>query len=312
MTVISSNDLPAARLRAAPAARGGLLDRFWPGVSLAPSILLFLVLTLLPIANLVVMSFHDITWQQGRATWTPVGLRHYAALADDPLFKAGIGNTAIFATVAVAVQMLLGFFLAVLTSRVFHGRVIYRTIFVLPILVPGIVIGAMWKLMYNFDFGIINQAIGLVGMMPRDFLGDRNLALASVIVVDIWHWTPFCFLLLLAGLESLPQDVFEAARIDGAGFWQELRHIILPLMLPTIAVTLLFRLIVAFKVFDEVFLLTGGGPGTSTEVVSFSIYRRFFTEDRMGYGSAMSVVTLFGLALLIIVAQGVARQLRRP
>ena len=311
MTVLGSRDVPAPTVTAAPSLRGGLLDRLWPGISLAPSILLFLILTLLPIANLVVMSFYDITWQQGRATWTPVGLRHYSALANDPLFKAGIGNTVIFATVAVAVQMLLGFFLAILTSRVFHGRVVYRTIFVLPILVPGIVIGAMWKLMYNFDFGIINQAIGLVGLMPRDFLGDRSLALASVIVVDIWHWTPFCFLLLLAGLESLPQDVFAAARIDGARFWQELRHIILPLMLPTIAVTLLFRLIVAFKVFDEVFLLTGGGPGTATEVVSFSIYRRFFTEDRMGYGSAMSVVTLFGLALLIIVAQGIARQLRR-
>lgn len=312
MTATRSHDVLASDRRPAPALWGRAVDRLWPSLSLAPSVLLFVALTMLPIVNLLAMSVHDVSWQQGTAIWSPVGTRHYAALAGDPLFRAGFANTVVFATVAVALQMLLGFALALLTSRVFHGRVVYRTIFVLPILVPGIVIGAMWKLMYNFDFGIINQATGLFGMMPRDFLGDRNLALASVIVVDVWHWTPFCFLLLLAGLESLPQDVFEAARIDGASWWQELRHVTLPLMLPTIAVTLLFRLIVAFKVFDEVFLLTGGGPGTSTEVVSFSIYRRFFTEDRMGYGSAMSVVTLFALALLIVLAQGIARQVRRP
>lgn len=303
---------------AAPAARSGasaglsrMVDRIWPSLALGPSILLFLVLTLLPVANLLAMSFHEVTWQQGRAVWAPVGSAHYAALGTDPLFRAGVFNTAVFAVVAVSLQMLLGFALALLTSRVFHGRVVYRTIFVLPILIPGIVIGAMWKLMYNFDFGIINQATGLLGLPPRDFLGERSLALASVIVVDIWHWTPFCFLLLLAGLEGLPRDVFEAARIDGAGWWTELRYVTLPLMMPTIAVTLIFRMIVAFKVFDEVFLLTGGGPGTATEVLSFSIYRRFFTEDRVGYGSAMSVVTLFGLALLVILAQGAARRIRR-
>ena len=115
------------------------------------------------------------------------------------MFRSGVLNTIIFAVVAVSVQMILGFTLALLTSRVFHGRVVYRTIFVLPILIPGIVIGAMWKLMYNFDFGMINQVTGLFGILPRDFLGERFLALASVIVVDIWHWTPFCFLLLLAG-----------------------------------------------------------------------------------------------------------------
>jgi len=129
-----------------------------------------------------------------------------------------------------------------------------------------------------------------------------------VIVVDIWHWTPFCFLLLLAGLHSLPTDVQEAARIDGANWWQGLRHVTIPLMIPTILVTLMFRAIVAFKVFDEVYLLTGGGPGTATEVVSFSIYRRFFTQDRAGYGSAMSVVVLFFLALAVIAAMRVGER----
>ncbi|MBK9608844.1 MAG: sugar ABC transporter permease [Betaproteobacteria bacterium] len=109
----------------------------------------------------------------------------------------------------------------------------------------------------------------------------------------------------------MPQDVFEAARVDGASAWQELRHVMLPMMLPAIAVTLLFRLIVSFKVFDEVYLLTGGGPGTATEVLSFTIYRRFFTEDRMGYGSAISVLTLFALALLILLVLYGSRRFRK-
>ncbi len=181
-----------------------------------------------------------------------------------------------------------------------RGRTVYRLIFLLPLLLPGIVIGAIWSLMYNVDFGIINLALGWIGLAPQDWLGDRSLALGSVIAVDIWHWTPFCFLILLAGIEALPRDVYEAARIDGAGAWSAFRHITLPLLMPDIAVTFVFRLILAFKVFDEVYLLTGGGPGTSTEVLSFTIYRRFFTEDRAGYGAAMSLA-VFALILVLLV-----------
>jgi ABC-type sugar transport system permease subunit len=199
----------------------------------------------------------------------------------------------VFAIGAVGGQMVLGFALALLCSRVSRGRVLYRAMFILPILVPGIVIGAIWKLMLNFDFGLVNQITELVGMEPRNWLGDKETALASVIVVDIWHWTPFCFLLLLAGLESLPQDPYEAAKIDGATWWQELRFITLPLMAPAILVTFAFRLVIAFKVFDEIYLLTGGGPVTATEVLSFTLYQRFFTEDRAGYGSAMAIAIIF-------------------
>ncbi|HEX2885193.1 sugar ABC transporter permease [Vineibacter terrae] len=283
-------------------------DRCWRWLTIAPALLVLFGLTLLPIADLVRMSLHDITWSGGVARWRWVGGANYAALAGDQLFAAGILNTVIFAVVGVSLQMVLGFALALFTSKLARGQTVYRTIFLLPILVPGIVIGAIWKLMYNVDFGVINQLAGVLGIAPHDWLGDPATALLSVIVVNIWHWTPFCYLLLLAGLESLPRDVYEAATVDGASAWQELRHVTLPMMLPTIVVTLVFRLIIAFKVFDEVYLLTGGGPGTATEVVSFSIYRRFFTEDRVGYGSALSIVTLFIMALVVIVAIGAARR----
>jgi len=308
---------PAVQTRTAPfglaAARSGQQsalddDRLWRWVAFGPALGLMLALSVLPLLNLFWMSFHNIAWAGGRATWTPAGLDHYQAVFQDPLFRAGIFNTTIFALAAVAGQMLLGFFLALLCSRVTRGRVVYRAIFILPILIPGIVIGAIWKLMLNYDFGLVNQALGLVGLPPQDWLGASETALLSVILVDIWHWTPFCFLLFLAGLESLPQDVYEAARIDGASAWQELVWVTLPMMVPTILVTFAFRLVLAFKVFDEVYLLTGGGPGTSTEVVSFTLYQRFFTEDRVGYGSAMAVVVIFIVSLLLVFALSARRR----
>jgi len=291
----------AAQRAARPSVRLGD-DPLWRWLTFGPALGVMLLLSVLPLANLFVSSFQEVSWADGEAQRTWVGLTHYRALPADPLFGAGLSNTLVFALFAVAGQMVLGLALAVLCSKVGRGRVVYRAIFILPILIPGIVIGAIWKLMLNYDFGLINQGLGLLGIGPHDWLGSAETALLSVIVVDIWHWTPFCFLLFLAGLESLPQDVFEASRMDGASAWQELRYVTLPLMLPTILVTFAFRLVLAFKVFDEVYLLTSGGPGTSTEVVSFTLYQRFFTEDRIGYGSAMSVAVIFIVSLLLVIA----------
>jgi multiple sugar transport system permease protein len=208
--------------------------------------------------------------------------------------------------------MLLGFCLALLVSRLVRGRPVYLAIFLIPILVPGIVIGAIWKLMFNFDFGLFNDFVALLGLPRTDWLGDARFALASVVLVDVWHWTSFCFLLLLAGLESLPQDVYEAAKLDGAGFWQELRHITLPLMWPVILVTLMTRGLLAFKVFDEVYLLTQGGPGTATEVLSFTVFRVFFDDDREGFGSAMSISLIVMVLALLLLARAVTRRRSSP
>ena len=277
-------------------------DRMWRRLMLTPALLLLLALSVLPIVNLLAMSLHKITWKDASASWQRVGLENYRALAADALYGAGLRNTLIFAAGSVCAQMLIAFFLALSCSRIARGRVFYRTVFILPLLIPGIVVGAIWKLFLNADFGLLNQIIGLVGAGPVDWLGDKATALLSVMMVDVWHWTPFCFLLLLAGIESLPQDIYESARIDGATGWQELVWITLPLMLPAIMVTAIFRFIVAFKVFDEVYLLTGGGPGTATEVISFTIYQRFFTEDRAGFGSAMSISVVFIVCLMLAVA----------
>jgi multiple sugar transport system permease protein len=275
-------------------------ERLWRWATLLPALVLLLALSVLPLLNLVATSFFAVTWSGGHSTFTPAGLSNYRALAGDILFRAGLFNTVIFAVFAVGGQMLCGFVLALSCNQVTRGRVLYRTIFILPILVPGIVVGAIWKLLLNYDFGLVNQVIELIGFEPVNWLGSAHTALASIIFVDVWHWTPFCFLLFLAGLQSLPQDIYEAAQIDGATAWQELIHITLPMMLPTIFVTFAFRIVLAFKVFDEVYLLTGGGPGTATQVMSYTLYQRFFREDQTGYGSAMSVAVIFLTCLLLI------------
>jgi multiple sugar transport system permease protein len=280
-------------------------------LSLLPALLFLILLSALPLFNLIALSFSDVKWVDGSVQWSWVGLENYAALGSDSLFKAGILNTVILVFVATTAQVGIGLMLALACSRLGHRSQAYRTLFLLPILIPGIVIGAIWRLMYNSQFGVINQVLDLVGLGPVDWLGSSSLALMSVIIVDIWHWTPFSFLLLLAAVEALPKDVSEAAQIDGASKWVEFRRISLPLLWPAIFTTFVFRAIIAFKVFDEIYLLTGGGPGTSTEVISFTIYQRFFVQDNPDYGSAMSVTVIFIIATIIAIAMTRQRSLNQ-
>jgi len=285
-------------------------NRRWIVVSLAPTIVLLVVLTIFPVLNMFGISFFDVKWSGGSPIFSFIGLDNYRRLfAGEVVYWAGVRNTIIFALSAVTSQMVLGFSMALAVRAAGSvGRTLLTGIFLMPIVIPPIVIGTMWRLILGREFGLANILLGLVGIPQVDWLGDPRIALASVIFVDIWHWTPFVFLLMLAGLESLDQEILEASRMDVTSFWQAVRHVIIPMMLPTILITLMFRLILSFKVFDEVYLLTSGGPGTSTEVVNFSIYRTFFAQDQVGYGSAMSVVTLLSITLLIIVGRGVVQR----
>jgi multiple sugar transport system permease protein len=163
----------------------------------------------------------------------------------------------------------------------------------------------MWKLMYNYDFGVINQALGLLHVAPVNWLGSTSVALLAVIVVDVWHWVPFVFLILFAAVEGIPTDVIEAARIDGATTRQITWRVIVPLLKPALAVAFLFRAIFAFKAFDEVFLLTGGGPGTSTELVSLHLYEIYFRQNQLGYGALLSLAIIATIVVVLLVARRV-------
>jgi multiple sugar transport system permease protein len=286
------------------------LNRTFRHWSLLPAVVLFVVLTIYPVANLFRMSVSTIEFAQGSETWTFTPLRNFALLRADEVMPAAVRNTLVFVVAAVAIEMILGLALAIMVAGVTRGKGLIRTVMILPILVPPVAIGSMWKLLYNYDFGIFNQALTALQLSPLNWLGSTSLALWSVVIVDVWHWVPFVFLILFAAVEALPVDVLEAARVDGATRWQLLRRVMLPLLRPAIVVALLFRTILAFKVFDEVFLLTSGGPGTSTELVTLHLYKVFFDQNQLGYGSLLSLALIAAIVAFLLVGQQAVRMAR--
>lgn len=268
------------------------IDRHFKLLAILPAAAFFLALSVFPLIELFQMAASTITFEGGDLVRTPAFLENLGKLADDWVFRRAMGNTLIFVLVATAFEMVLGFALALAVSEVVRGRGLVRTGMLLPILIPPVAIGNMWRLMYNPEFGVINWLFGLVGIPPMDLLGSTSTALIAVIIVDIWHWTPLVFLILLAGLEALPEEVMEASSIDGASYAQKLRHIVIPLMWPALMVAFIFRSIVAFKVFDQIYLLTSGGPGTATEVISLYVYKVFFKQNQLGYGALIALITI--------------------
>jgi multiple sugar transport system permease protein len=287
------------------ARTGEFLDRTFPYWSLAPAALIFIILSVYPILNLLHMSVSTFQTVGGvdEATFDPLAnLRFFAS---DPVLKAAIVNTIIFVAVSVTLELLLGLALAIQIARVRLAKGLIRTLVILPILVPPVAIGSMWKLILNYDFGVLNQFLGLFGTGPVNWLGEGHLALLSVIIVDVWHWVPFIFLILFAAVEGLPGDVIEAARIDGATQRQVTWYVVLPLLKPAISVAFIFRAILAFKTFDEVFLLTSGGPGTASELISLHLYKVFFVQNNIGYGAMLSVTLILMVVAFLLVARQV-------
>ena len=279
------------------------LNRSFRHWSLLPAVLLFVLLTVYPMVNLLRLSVSTVEFAEGRAKWSFTPTRNVALLASDSVLPAAVLNTAIFVVVAVAAEVTLGLLLALLVGRLDRGKGLVRTVMILPILVPPVAIGSMWKLMYNYDFGIFNQALVGLGMSPVNWLGSTSLALLSVILVDVWHWVPFVFLILFAAVEGIPVDVIEAARIDGASSWQIARRVMIPLLKPALAIALIFRGILAFKTFDEVYLLTSGGPGTSTELVSLHLYKVFFEQNLLGYGAVLSLALIGMIVAMLLTSR---------
>jgi len=284
------------------------LDQRFHYWALAPTLVVLLALTIYPLVQLLIMSVSTVSFAEGRVIWRPSGLDNFHTFLADTIFPTAIRNTVLFVIVVVTAEMLLGLILALIASQVKRLTGLLRAVLMIPILVPAIAIGTVWRLLYNFEFGVFNQFLKAFSLPPQNWNGSALLALPSIMVVDIWHWTAFIFLLMLAGIESLPIEPMEAARVDGASDWQLLRHVVLPLLQPTILVTLMFRTIFAFKVFDEVFLLTGGGPGNATEVISLYINRVFFGQSRMGYGALLSIITILLTAVFVILYNRTVRR----
>lgn len=218
-----------------------------------------------------------------------IGLGNYADIAGDPRFWSALGHTAFFTVVSVALELALGLFLALAMNRVFRGRGAVRAAILIPWSIPTVVAALLWRFLFDAQAGV--------------WFVNASLAWVPIIVADVWKTTPFVALLLLAGLQNIPQELYESASVDGARPFAQLRHITLPLLKPAILVALIFRTLDAFRVFDLIYVLTAGGPGTATEPIALYTFNALFQNLRSGYASALSVVVFvitFAIAMLYI------------
>jgi len=225
-----------------------------------------------------------------------VGLNNYALILEDGRVWEAFGTSLVFAATSLVLQFVIGFGIAILLARVVLFRGLIRTIIIIPLLLTPVVLGLNWRLMLNLDWGIINYFVRLLGFSAINFTNDPHWAMASLVLVDVWHNASFTVLVVSAGLASLPDEPFEAASIDGASGWQKLWYLTIPLLRPLILVILLFRSYELVRVYDIVYAVTGGGPGRLTETISFHIFNRMFNGFQVGYASAVSYV-LFAICL---------------
>ncbi len=208
----------------------------------------------------------------------------------------------------VAIETLLGLGIALLLNDEFRGRGAVRTIIVFPLMISPVVVGLIWRFMYNTDRGMLNYFLHLLGIDIVDWLGRQATALPAVMLADIWEWTPFIALILMAALQALPDEPFEAALIDGANSWQMFRYLTYPMIRPALMVAILIRTMDAFKIFDTIYVLTLGGPGVSTQVIGLYTYKWGFKFFQMGYASALSYLMIL---MLVIVGNIVVFTMRR-
>lgn len=232
------------------------------------------------------------------------GFENYARMAGDGRFWQSFWVTSIFTTASVVLELFLGLGIALVLNQSFPGRGLMRTAAIIPWALPTALIGLAWAWIFNDQFGVVNDILIRLGLIQNgiNWLGDPTLALIAVIFADVWKTTPFISILLLAGLQSISGDLYEAHAIDGATPWQSFRQITLPLLLPQILISILFRFAQAFGIFDLISVMTGGGPGGATEVVSLYIYSTVMRYLDFGYGAALVVVTF----LLLIIAVAIA------
>lgn len=278
------------------------MTRRFPGlIWVAPALLVLAVLSIYPLIYLIKVSLTDVHG---------FTIANYIRLFHDRLFAVAGGQTLLYAAVALTLEFFLGLALALLVDSLSRGRALIRVGLLAPMLLPPVVAAVIWRLIYNPGFGVLNGVLRQIGINTANltWTNGRSTALLSVILVDVWEWTPFLFLLLTAGLQAIPAEPLEAARVDGASYWQTLRDVILPLLKPTILLALLLRSMDLLRIFDQIFLLTQGGPGSATETASLYIYRTAFRFSNFGYAAAMSFV---GLVITTIGARGLMRLMNR-
>jgi multiple sugar transport system permease protein len=267
---------------------------------LTPAFLLLGIFTLFAVGFSLYLSFHQ--WDILNPQKPYVGLDNYRQLRSDDYFRQAVKNTAYFTLATVPLSILLGLAIALLLNRRIRGRALFRTLFYLPVVTPLVVSGLIWKWVLNGDFGLLNYYIGKIGISPQLWLSDPSLAMPSVIAMSVWATVGFTMLVYLAGLQAIPQEYYEAAAVDGASGWRQFRHITVPLLAPSTFFVTVYLVISTFQVFDQIYVMTGGGPLRATTTVVYYIWQAGFQQFAMGYASAMAY-GLFGIIFVFTIAQ---------
>ncbi len=277
----------------------GVKRRLEPWLFIAPVLVLTLVVGVYPLVYSLVITFFEVDYGvTAGMEW--VGIANYAAILRDPGFLQSLRLSAIFVAASVICSLVLGLGLAMLVNREFRGVGVLRSLLIVPMVVTPVSIGLTWRMIFNDQAGILNYLLGTLGLPTPLWHMGADTALLAAIIVDIWQWTPFMFLILLAGLRSLPRTPFDAARVDGAGALQRFRHVTLPLMRRVILIALVLRAVDAMRIFDMVFILTRGGPAQATDLFSIFVYRIGFKFGHTSYAAAISWVLVMLSSILLM------------
>ena len=291
----------------APVQAIAVRERRFAAALLAPAFLGLIATTTFPLMFLIYTSGLRMDLAMPFADGF-VGLENYRELLRDSNFWAALIVSLVYTATTVVLQVAIGLALALLVMDMRRGQGLFRIIAILPVVLSPAVVGMVWRtFMLAPEFGIVDYLAITAGLGSQNWLGDPTLALVSVVVIHTWQWTPFAFMVLLASLAALPEDVYEAARIDRANAWQRFVRITLPLIRPAIVMVIIMRTMIALTAFAAIFTVTGGGPGTATEILNLYAYRKAFTELSIGYGSTLSVALL----ILTILISGLLFALRR-
>ncbi len=263
-----------------------------------PLVLLFLSMTIFPFMYMIYMSFHNYDLSKG-GEWDYIGLKNYLTIFKDKLAISSIDFTAVLFFTALPIEMLLGICIAWLFRDMVGERLI-RSTTLLPMMVPAVVAGIAWKMLFNFNFGPLNYLVSLFGVDKISWLGNETFARFGLILIDVWQWTPFVFLVVYSGLMSIPVEMIDAAKVDGANPFKVLLYVELPILMPLISTVLIIRLIDILKLFDIVFMVTWGGPGSATHTFSYYIYKVGLSYGwNVGYASALSIILLIVVVLFV-------------
>lgn len=287
--------------------RINISDRALKWVFLAPTVIVLAFLTIYPFIAGIWMSIHD--WSLAGGEREIIGLQNYWELLTEERFLDSAYTTAIFTTISVSLELLIGIGLALyLRTLTRNWSNICRTIFIIPMIVTPIATGLMWRLMLNSNIGVINYLLELTGVNAPEWTSTPFLAMSTIIVIDIWQWTPLVIMIVFAGLLSIPESLYEAARVDAAPPFAIFWNITLPQIRYMIAIAAVFRLMRSFRSFDIIYLVTQGGPGTATEIMNIYLYRTAFVYLNGGKAAAMGLILLvvtIGICMTILQLSGV-------